>query len=83
MKVKIMDFTDELDVCGAICPVPAVKTKGKLSKMKTGDVLKVVLDYKPATESTPRYMKKTKHKFLGMEEDEEVDGWNLFFEVVK
>lgn len=51
--------------------------------MKPGQILKVLSDYKAATESTPRYVAKTKHKFLGVEDDEDVDGWAMYFEVVK
>ena len=78
-----MDYDEEIDVCGAICPVPAHKTLQKLGKMRPGEVLKVITDYKPATEATPRYVSKTKHKFLGLEEDEEEDAWIMYFEVVK
>ena len=78
-----MEYDEELDVCGAVCPVPATKTMQKLGKMKPGQILKVVCDYKPATESTPRYVAKTKHKHLGTEEDEDADGWAMYFEVVK
>jgi tRNA 2-thiouridine synthesizing protein A len=81
--MRTMDYDEELDVCGAVCPVPAMKTVKQLGKMKPGQVLKVLVDYKPATEATPRYVAKTKHKFLEMEDDEDVDGWALYFEVVK
>lgn len=79
-----MDFDEELDVCGEICPVPAVKAKKSLAKLKNGKILKVITDYKPATESVPRYVEKSPHKYLGIEEDEDEDNvWHLFFEVVK
>ncbi len=78
-----MDYDEELDVCGTICPTPAMRTAKLLGKMKPGSVLKVLVDYKPATESVPRYIAKTSHKFLGLEEDEDVDGWALYFETVK
>ena len=78
-----MDYDEVLDVCGAVCPVPAMKTVQQLGKMKPRTVLKVLVDYKPATESTPRYIAKTKHRFLGMEKAEDVGGWALYFEVVK
>jgi tRNA 2-thiouridine synthesizing protein A len=78
-----MNFDVELDVCGSICPIPAMKTLKELNKMKPGAVLKVLVDYKPATESVPRYIEKSKHQFLGIEEDEDHDGWGLFFKAVK
>ncbi|MEM4735894.1 MAG: sulfurtransferase TusA family protein [Candidatus Thorarchaeota archaeon] len=78
-----MKYDEVLNVCGAVCPVPAIKTVQQLGKMKPGTVLKVIVDYRPATEATPRYVSKTKHKFLGMEDDEESGGWALYFEAVK
>ena len=78
-----MEYDEEMDVCGSACPVPAHKTLQKLGKMRPGQVLKVLTDYKPATEATPRYVSKTAHKFLGVEDDEDVDGWAMYFEVVK
>ena len=78
-----MEYDEELDVCGSVCPVPAHKTLKQLGKMRPGEILKVLTDYKAATESTPRYVAKTSHKLLGVEEDEDVDGWAMFFEVVK
>ena len=76
-----MDFDEELDVSGQVCPVPALKTKQKLMQMKQGQVLKVITDYKPASESVPRDLAKTKHKYLGLEEID--GGWTMFFECNK
>jgi tRNA 2-thiouridine synthesizing protein A len=78
-----MNFDEELDCCGSICPIPAMKTMKELNKMKPGAVLRVLVDYKPATESVPRYIQKSKHEFLGIEDDEDHDGWALFFKAVK
>ncbi len=78
-----MNFDEELDVCGQVCPVPALKTKKKLRTMRTGTVLKVITDYKPASESVPRDLAKTKHKFLTTEHDEDEELWYLYFECVK
>ena len=54
-----MKFDMELNVCGLVCPVPALKTKKQLMKMRPGTVLKVITDYKPASESVPRDLAKT------------------------
>ena len=78
-----MNFDEELDAQGLVCPVPALKTKKKLGKMKPGQILKVVTDYKPASESVPRDLAKTKHKLLGVEEDEDEEIWEIYFECVK
>ena len=78
-----MKFDQELNVTGLVCPVPALKTKKQLMKMRPGTVLKVITDYKPASESVPRDLAKTKHKHLGTDflNDEEL--WHIYFEAVK
>jgi tRNA 2-thiouridine synthesizing protein A len=78
-----MKYDAELDVKGLVCPVPALKTKNQLMKMSAGKVLKVITDYKPASESVPRDLAKTKHKHLGTEINEDDGEWYMFFECVK
>ena len=78
-----MNYDEELDVQGLVCPVPALEPKKKINKMKPGQILKVITDYKPASESVPRDLAKTKHKLLGVEEDEDEEIWEIYFECVK
>jgi TusA-related sulfurtransferase len=53
-------------------------------KMRPGTVLKVITDYKPASESVPRDLaKQTKHKHLGTEYLEDDEQWYIYFEAVK
>ncbi|MFX1275285.1 MAG: sulfurtransferase TusA family protein [Promethearchaeota archaeon] len=78
-----MKYDMELDVCGLVCPVPALKTKKQLRTMRPGTVLKVITDYKPASESVPRDLAKTKHKHLGTEFIEDDEQWYIYFEAVK
>ncbi|MFX1280720.1 MAG: sulfurtransferase TusA family protein [Promethearchaeota archaeon] len=78
-----MKYDMELNVCGSVCPVPALKTKKQLIKMRPGTVLKVITDYKPASESVPRDLAKTKHKHLGTEFIEDDEQWYIYFEAVK
>jgi tRNA 2-thiouridine synthesizing protein A len=80
---KIMKYDMELNACGLVCPVPALKTKKQLMKMRPGSVLKVITDYKPASESVPRDLAKTKHKHLGTEYIEDDETWYIYFEAVK
>jgi len=79
-----MNFDMELNVCGLVCPIPALKTKKQLIKMRPGSVLKVITDYKPASESVPRdLLKQTKHKHLGTDFIEDEEQWHIYFEAVK
>jgi tRNA 2-thiouridine synthesizing protein A len=76
-----MNYDQELDVRGQVCPYPALRTVQALAKMTPGKVLKVIIDHAPAVESVPREVAKGKHKFLG---SEDMDGeWNLYFKCVK
>ncbi|MBN1800644.1 MAG: sulfurtransferase TusA family protein [Candidatus Lokiarchaeota archaeon] len=78
-----MKYDQELNVCGLVCPVPALKTKKQLRTMRPGQVLKVITDYKPASDSVPRDLAKTKHKHLGTEYLEDDEQWYIYFEAVK
>ena len=78
-----MNFDEELNVCGLVCPVPALKTKKQLRTMRPGNILKVITDYKPASESVPRDLAKTKHKHLGTDFIEDEEQWFMYFECVK
>ncbi|MHA1584886.1 MAG: sulfurtransferase TusA family protein [Promethearchaeota archaeon] len=78
-----MDFDQELDVRGQVCPIPALKTKKNLQKMKKGQILKVIVDYEPAIESIPRDLARTMHKLLVIEEMDDDEGWELFFRCEK
>ena len=79
----MMKYDTELNVCGLVCPVPALKTKKQLRTMRPGTVLKVITDYKPASESVPRDLAKTKHKHLGTDYMEDDEQWYIYFETVK
>jgi len=78
-----MNFYQELNVCGLVCHVHALKTKKQLMKMRQGTVLKVITDYKPASESVPRDLAKTKHKHLGTDFLDDDELWHMYFESVK
>ncbi len=43
-----------LDLRGDVCPITFAKTKIALEEMAVGQVLRVLLDYEPATRNVPR-----------------------------
>ncbi|MFX1258449.1 MAG: sulfurtransferase TusA family protein [Promethearchaeota archaeon] len=64
--------------------VPVLKTKKELMKMRPKTVLKVITDYKPASEKIPRdFFKQTKQKHLGTEFLEEEEHCWIYFEAIK
>lgn len=44
----------QLDLRGDVCPITFAKTKIALEEMAIGQVLRVLLDYEPATHNVPR-----------------------------
>lgn len=58
-----------LDLRGAVCPIPVVKTKKALEEMGAGEVLEVVLDYPPSKENVVRFVQSQGHEVLSVEEE--------------
>ncbi len=54
----------ELDLKGEVCPFTFVKSKLILEQMEPGEVLKVILDYKPSVENVPKSMKEEGQEVL-------------------
>lgn len=47
----------ELDLTGDVCPYTFIKAKLVLEEMGPGEVLRVLVDYAPSTQSVPRSMR--------------------------
>ncbi|MHC1588511.1 MAG: sulfurtransferase TusA family protein [Methermicoccaceae archaeon] len=76
-----MEFDEELDVRGQVCPYPSLRTRQALMKMAPDKVLKVMTDHPPAKDNIQREVDKMGHEFLGIED---LDGeWHLYFKVVR
>jgi TusA-related sulfurtransferase len=58
----------ELDLKGEVCPYTFVKSKLELEEMEVGQVLRVVVDHRPAVENVPRSMKNEGQEVLGIEQ---------------
>ena len=57
----------ELDIRGEVCPYTFVKTKLALEEMTPGQVLRVLVDYEPATKNVPRSVTLQGDEVLGVE----------------
>jgi tRNA 2-thiouridine synthesizing protein A len=53
-EVQALRPTRELDIRGEVCPYTYVKTRLALEELKVGQVLRVLVDYEPATRNVPR-----------------------------
>lgn len=49
-----MEVNRELDLKGEVCPFTFVKSKLILEQMNIGEVLRVLLDYRPSVENVPK-----------------------------
>ena len=58
----------ELDLKGEVCPFTFVKSKLILEQMEPGQVLKVILDYKPSVENVPKSMREEGQEVLEIKE---------------
>ncbi len=72
--------TKTLDVCGEICPYPAVNTIATLKKMGKGEVLEVLLDYPLSVERLPRNATKWAHKVLSIEKIDDGSAHRILIE---
>ncbi|MDP6782144.1 MAG: sulfurtransferase TusA family protein [Dehalococcoidia bacterium] len=66
----------ELDLKGEICPYTFVKSKLELEEMELGQVLRVVVDHRPAVENVPRSMKNEGQEVLGTKQVNDTD-WEI------
>ena len=60
-------FDRELDIRGEVCPYTFVKTRLALEEMAPGQVLRVWVDYEPATKNVPRSVKLQGDDVLSVE----------------
>ncbi|MDP6101066.1 MAG: sulfurtransferase TusA family protein [Dehalococcoidia bacterium] len=66
----------ELDLKGEICPYTFVKSKLELEELELGQVLRVVVNHRPAVENVPRSMKNEGQEVLGVEQVNDTD-WEI------
>ncbi|MDC0122055.1 sulfurtransferase TusA family protein, partial [Amylibacter sp.] len=39
-----MNFDDQLNVTGALCPIPVLKAQKRLKKLQSGEILNILAD---------------------------------------
>ncbi|MEJ5338190.1 MAG: sulfurtransferase TusA family protein [Aquificaceae bacterium] len=77
MKTESIRHDRELDIRGDVCPFTFVKSKLVLEQMEAGQVLRVIVDYKPSAESVPKSMKEEGQEVLGVNQISE-NTWEIF-----
>ncbi|WP_456402402.1 sulfurtransferase TusA family protein [Persephonella sp.] len=60
----------ELDLRGEVCPFTFVKSKLIIEQMDNGQVLRVLLDYKPSVENVPKSMREEGQEVIDIKQIE-------------
>jgi TusA-related sulfurtransferase len=76
-------FTETLDVKGAKCPMPLVKTRKAVNNLSVGDVLKVVATDRGSVADFQGWAKTAKNIELLEQETVQENGQELFVHFVK
>lgn len=69
-RSRTIKFDEELDVRGLNCPLPLLRTKKMLSRMKPGQVLKVLATDPAAEIDFTVFSEVTENKILSFEKAE-------------
>ncbi|RMF40274.1 MAG: sulfurtransferase TusA family protein [Alphaproteobacteria bacterium] len=63
-----MEWDQELDATGLICPLPVLKARKRLMAMAPGQVLRVLADDPAAVVDVPHFCAEQGHALAGIEE---------------
>jgi TusA-related sulfurtransferase len=77
-----MQIDRELDLKGEVCPFTFVKSKLIIEQMEKGQVLRVILDYKPSVENVPKSMEMEGQEVLAVNQIDE-NLWEVLVRKVK
>ncbi len=66
----------EIDLKGEVCPYTFVKAKLAIEEMLPGQVLRVIVDYVPATKNVPRSMQNEGNSILDVSKVNDCD-WQI------
>ncbi|MBJ3763984.1 sulfurtransferase TusA family protein [Maribius pontilimi] len=71
-----MDYDDDLDARGLLCPLPVLKLRKRLQGVADGAVLRVQADDPAAIVDIPHFCNESGHEFLGLSD---ADGAQHYF----
>lgn len=60
-----MDWDEEIDAAGLLCPLPVLKARKRLLTMRPGAVLRLVATDPAAVVDVPHFCAEAGHEFLG------------------
>ena len=71
IKGKIIKVTSNVDAVGLFCPLPVVKLKIEMEKVKLNQVVELLADDPGVQEDLPVWCKETGNRLLSMERNDE------------
>ncbi|AAB90690.1 sulfurtransferase TusA family protein [Archaeoglobus fulgidus] len=71
-----IEANEVLDIRGEVCPFTFIETKLKLEEMKSGEILRVIIDHEPAVRDVPRSVEQEGHEVLSVEKVGEKE-WSI------
>ncbi len=66
----MIDFDEELDLCGLSCPLPTLRASKALASMTSGQVLHVIATDPGTAKDLPAFIKNSGNELLESREDE-------------
>lgn len=72
--------TQTLDARGLSCPMPILKTKKAIEKMKSGEILEIFSTDPGTKNDMPSFAKRSGHEYLGHKDDQ---GFTRYYIKVK
>ncbi len=66
MDTTAINVDQDLDLRGEVCPYTFVKSKLALEELDNGQVLRVLVDHRPAVDNVPRSMQNEGQEVLGI-----------------
>lgn len=73
---EAIQIDKELNIKGEVCPYTFVRSKLALEEMESGKILRVIVDYQPATENVPKSMANEGNEVLRVEKINGTD-WEI------
>lgn len=68
MDATAIIVDQDLDLRGEVCPYTFVKSKLALEELESGQVLRVLVDHRPAVDNVPRSMQNEGQEIVGITE---------------
>ncbi|GBE12660.1 sulfurtransferase TusA [bacterium BMS3Bbin14] len=70
VKLDELKIAAVLDAKGLSCPMPLLRTKKEMSKLKSGEILQVMGTDPGSRNDIPGWCERSGHEFLGLKDEE-------------